>query len=120
MKWGEEMAEQKEIKCDKCGGTIELEGRVQDRVIGQDGSGNVKERFFECPVCGYHYTITVYNRPMLLKIQKRKALQVKIRRAWGRNSSAQQFRSWVAEDTRLKEELMNEAQTLRRQYLQEE
>lgn len=115
------MAEWKEIRCDQCGGTIELEGRVQqDQVVGQDKHGDVKELFFECPTCGHHYTITVYNRPMLLKIQKRKALQVKIRRAWGRNSNAQQFRSWVAEDKRLKEELLDEAHRLRRQYLRED
>lgn len=113
------MKEQKEIRCDQCGGTIELEGRVKDRVVGQDGHGDVKERFFECPTCGHHYTITVFNRAMLLKIQKRKAIQVKIRRAWGRHSSEQQFRSWVAEDTRLKEELLDEAHRLRKQYLQE-
>lgn len=114
------MEKQKEIRCDQCGATIELEGLVEDRVIGEDENGDVKERFFECPVCGHHYTITVYNRRMMLKIQKRKQLQVKIRRAWGRASSAQQFRSWTAEDKRLKGELMDEAHILRRKYLKEE
>ena len=114
------MAERKDVVCDECSATIELEGLIEDRVIGRDEDGDIKEKFFKCPVCGHHYTVTVYNRRMLLKMQKRRQLQVKIRRAWGRASSAQQFKSWAAEDQRLKVELIKEAHVLRRKYLKGE
>lgn len=109
---------EKHIYCDECKKTICLEGLIQEQTVGRDRYGDVKERFFECPVCGHHYTITVYNRPMLLKIQKRQQIQGKIRRNWGRGME-QQFKSWLAEDERLKKQLLNEAHALRRQYLKE-
>lgn len=105
------------IYCDDCKKTISLDGLIREHVIGNDESGPIKEKFFECPNCGKHYTITVYNRRMALKIQKRKQLQVKIKRAWGRKSDAQRFRTWVNEDERLKNELLTEAHQLREKYL---
>ncbi len=110
----------KDIVCDECGATLELEGLIRDRIIGRDKSGDVKERYFECPFCGRHYTITVYNRRMALKITKRRQLQGKIKRSWGKMQSTQQFRSWMAEDARLRNELIDEARVLKKKYLQEE
>lgn len=111
------MAE-KYIFCDSCKKTISLEGLIQEQNVGRDDSGPVTEKFFECPNCGKHYTITVYNRRMALKIQKRRQLQVKIKRAWGRKTDAQRFRTWVNEDERLKNELLAEAGMLRQKYIQ--
>lgn len=115
------MDQEMEIRCDKCGGTIEMdEGRIQERVVGEDKFGNVKERFFECPICGQHYTITVYNRSVMLKIQKRRQIRDRIRWAWGKKYHENQFRAWQKEDERLKDAIMNEVQILRRKYLREE
>lgn len=110
---------EKHIYCDGCKKTISLEGLIKERFLAKDGDETVTEKYFECPNCGKHYTITVYNRRMAIKIQKRRQLQVKIKRAWGRKSDAQRFRTWVNEDERLKNELLAEAAKLRRKYLQE-
>ena len=109
---------EKHVYCDECKKTISLEGLIHERGVGWDDSGPVTEKYFECPNCGKHYTITVYNRRMAIKIHKRRQLQVKIKRAWGRKSDAQRFRTWVNEDERLKNELLEEAGKLRRKYLQ--
>ena len=57
------MEEKKKIICDKCKAEFEMKKFLKDRVIAKDKMGNaVMERFFECPDCGTHYSVTVIDR----------------------------------------------------------
>lgn len=102
--------------CDKCGSEFSFRELIEEQIIAQDpDAGQIKERFFCCPVCGEHYTVLIFSRSMLLKIQKRKQIGMKIRRSWGHASKAQ-FESWQAMDAELKTELKAEAAALKRKY----
>ena len=118
------MAEMKEIVCKVCGRIIErdeMKTLIQERVIADDDQdGTVKERFFTCPACEQHYTITCFNRRMQLKIQKRQQLLYKVRQLYKRRGDVHEVRKLQEQDEKLKNELLDEAHYLRRKYLKED
>ena len=70
-----------EIICDKCAVTFTPDMiEIQNRVIIQDEEHNdIIEQYYECPICGTHYTITITDRVQRIAIQKRRQLQTQSR-----------------------------------------
>ena len=68
-----------EITCDKCGASFESgDIAIKSNVIGYDEDGDVIEKYYDCPVCGEKYTITIMDRQQVLLIQKRKEMRRRI------------------------------------------
>lgn len=68
-----------EIICDKCAATFTPDMiEIQNRVITQDEEHNdIIEQYYECPICGTHYTITITDRVQRIAIQKRRHTRTK-------------------------------------------
>ena len=66
-----------EIICNKCAATFTPDMiEIQKRVITQDEEHNdIIEQYYDCPICGAHYTITITDRVQRIAIQKRRQLQ---------------------------------------------
>lgn len=108
--------QKKEIRCDKCGEEIG-KPNLKDRVIAKDKAGNaVTERFFECPACGTHYTVTVIDREMQLMIQKRGQLMLKVNRMMREGGSKERAKKLLDADKKLKEDLKSRAEKLKEEY----
>lgn len=109
------------IICDVCRAQIEREQmELWDRVIATDEDGfDVVERYFDCPHCGSHYTVTVIDRDMKLMIQKRQQLQKRIKNAIRNRSSEYVMRKYAQQDEELKEELEYRAEVLKERYEKE-
>lgn len=114
--------EKKIIECDQCGAILEdIGAELTERVIGEDEDGNeVTERFFECPFCGKHYTVTVLDRQMRLMIQERQQIAAKVRRILKQRGNAIIMQKLIEKDTALKEELIYRANVLKEKYGTEE
>ena len=111
---------EKEMICNQCGGVIEMEGALRDRVIAKDAAGNdVTERYFDCPICGKHYTVTVIDRDMRLLIQKRKQIQYRVNKLLKENGSRKKMQQLLDTDAELKDDLKHMAQKLKEEYEEE-
>lgn len=111
------MEEKKEIICDKCSAAIETKNLLKDRVIAKGKGGNaVMERFFECPACGAHYTVTVIDREMRLMMQKRNQLMQKVNRLLRTGGSRERMQKLLDEDAQLKRDLKSRADRLKGEY----
>lgn len=60
-----------EIICNKCNATFTPDMiEIQKKVIKQDEHGDdVIEQYYECPICGAHYTITIMDRVQRIAVQ---------------------------------------------------
>lgn len=109
--------EKKKIICDKCKAEFEMQNLLKDRVIAKDKTGNaVMERFFECPDCGTHYTVTVIDREMRLMIQKRGQLMKKVNRLLRSGGSKERMQQLLDADEKLKKDLKSRADRLKAEY----
>lgn len=108
------------ITCNYCNAHIEPAAiEVMDAVIAQDDNGDdVIERYFDCPHCGSHYTVTIMDREMRLMAQKRKQIQKRIGRLGNCNKAL--IDKYVEQDRELKEEFMYRASVLKEKYGTEE
>lgn len=108
---------EKKIICDKCKAEFEMQNLLKDRVIAKDKTGNaVMERFFECPDCGTHYTVTVIDREMWLMIQKRGQLMKKVNRLMRSGGSKERMQKLLDADEKLKKDLKSRADRLKEEY----
>lgn len=112
----------KEIICDSCGIDImEMGMQLEDRVIAEDESKNpVIERYFDCPHCGRHYTVTVIDRGMRLMIQKQQQLQKRIGRRIKDGAKPTAVRAQQEAARELQDDLMHRAAMLKERYLKGE
>lgn len=109
--------EKKKIICDKCGEEIGRMNLLKDRVIAKDRAGAaVTERFFECPACRTHYTVTVTDREMRLMIQKREQLMKKVNSLLRVGGSKERMQQLLDADEKLKEDLKSRADRLKGEY----
>ena len=74
------------------------------------------ERFFECPACRTHYTVTVIDREMQLMIQKRDQLMLKVRRMLREGGGEERTKKLLDADKKLKEDLKSRADRLKEEY----
>lgn len=60
-----------EIICNKCNATFTPDMiEIRKKVIKQDEHGDdVIEQYYECPICGAHYTITIMDRVQRIAVQ---------------------------------------------------
>lgn len=114
--------EKRIIECDQCGAILEdIGAELQDRVIAEDEEGNaVTERFFDCPFCGRHYTVTVIDRQMRLMIQERQQIAKKVGRILRQNGNKIVMQKLMDKDAALKEELIYRASFLKEKYKEEQ
>lgn len=118
---GNNMGRQKgEIVCDECGAVMEeLNGLLRDHVIAQDEDGNeITERFFECPRCGHHYTVTVIDRNMRLMIQWRTQLKYRMNRILKNRGNKVVLQKLIDEDKAIQDDLKVRADALKKKYLE--
>lgn len=114
----------KTIYCDKCGNLIFGENiviRLRDRVIVKKDTDTldfVTERFFECPNCGQHYTVTVIDREMRKKMQKLIQQRRKVGEAL-RNGNTRKAQELMATEQKIVKELKKQADRLKERYADE-
>lgn len=109
-----------EIVCDECGAVMEeLNGLLRDHVIAQDEDGNeITERFFECPRCGNHYTVTVIDRNMRLMIQRRTQLKHRMNRILKNRGNKVVLQKLIDEDKAIQDDLKVREDALKKKYLE--
>lgn len=112
-----------DIFCDSCKELIHkagqpTEGFLRDRQIGKADGSPVIERFFECPHCGAHYTVTVIDRKMRLLMQRRIQIQRKVGEALkaGNKKRAEKLMKETAE---VKKQLKERADKMKEVYAHE-
>lgn len=118
----EEKKAKKEIICDSCGAEVLGMGmKLADQVLAEDEAGNpVIERYFDCPNCGRHYTVTVMDREMRLMMQKRQQLQKRIARRLKDGAKAVAVKAQQEAARELQDGLMQRASMLKEKYLKVE
>lgn len=106
-----------EIICDKCAATFTPDMiEIQNRVITQDEEHNdIIEQYYECPICGTHYTITITDRVQRIAIQKRRQLQTAVKNAIRarRPARAQTYKN---KEKELADDIQARAKMLKEQY----
>lgn len=114
--------EKKEIICDSCGINImDIGIRIEDRVLAEDESKDpVIERFFDCPNCGKHYTVTVIDREIRLMMQKRQQLQKRIGRRLKDGAKMAVVKAQQEAVRELQDDMMQRAAMLKEKYLKGE
>ena len=89
---------------------------IQNRVITQDEEHNdIIEQYYECPICGTHYTITITDRVQRIAIQKRRQLQTAVKNAIRarRPARAQTYKN---KEKELADDIQARAKMLKEQY----
>lgn len=106
-----------EIACNKCNAIFPIEMlEIQSRVITQEEDGSdVIEKFYECPVCTAHYTITVTDRIQRIAIQKRRQLQTAVANAIRAKRPAR-AKEYQDREKELAEDIYARAKKLKEQY----
>lgn len=106
-----------EIICEKCAATFTPDMiEIQNRVIAQDEEHNdINEQFYECPICGAHYTITITDRVQRLAIQRRRQYQSAIKNAIRARKPAR-AQTYKEKERELAEDIQVRAKMLKEQY----
>lgn len=106
-----------EIICDRCKATFTADmAEVGKRVIAQDKEHNdIEEQFYECPICGAHYTITITDRVQRLAIQKRRQLQAAVKNAIKAKRPAR-AQTYKRKERELADDIRERAKMLKEQY----
>lgn len=106
-----------EIRCDKCRAPLSEETiDCHTRVLTLDEENNeIIESYFECPICGTHYTEIVTDRTQRLAIQKRVQLQIAVRNAIRikRPGRAEKYKQ---KERELFEDIKERSEKLKEQY----
>lgn len=109
-----------EIVCDVCGEVIDVNGSIWDRVITKDPEGfDVVERYFTCPKCKKHYTVSVLDRQQMLNIQKRRNIRQKIRLHIQIKSNPQTIQYYQRKEEQIREKQMQRSEMLKVKYREE-
>ncbi|MCD8207620.1 MAG: hypothetical protein LUD72_06770 [Bacteroidales bacterium] len=93
------MSERARIYCDKCGEPIEKLVIQEAKLAGNEA---LTERFFVCPSCGAHYTITFTDENMEKMIKKRRKVPETIHSMLGKGISTRRI---INRDIQMKNEL---------------
>lgn len=106
-----------EIICNKCNATFTPDMiEIQKKVITQDEHGDdVIEQYYECPICGAHYTITIMDRVQRIAVQKRRQYQQQSRTQSGQESQ-QERRPTKTRKAELADDIQARAKMLKEKY----
>lgn len=83
----------RQIMCDKCGNDF----TVGEPLRGAIEDGDFRVEYFSCPDCGVKYQIITTDTAMRNLIEKRKAVQRKIRLAQSKGFRESTMRSYIKE-----------------------
>ena len=90
----------KPIDCNKCGQQF----TVDDSRLGSLRDGDLEVQYFSCPACGAKYHILTTNSTMRDLIERRKAVQLKIKAAHAKRFKERTFKKYMRENNRIKKE----------------
>lgn len=88
------------LDCNKCGERFVLD----DTHLGVIKEGDLEVRFFRCPACGWRYNILTTDSKMRDLIDRRNAVQSKIRLAKAKKFKERTFRKYMQELDQIKKE----------------
>ena len=92
----------KPIDCNKCGRQF----TVDDSRLGSLRDGDSEVQYFSCPACGAKYHILTTNNTMRDLIERRKAVQLKIKAAHAKRLKERTFKKYLREYEQIKKEQM--------------
>ncbi len=92
----------KPIDCNKCGQQF----TVDDSRLGSLRDGDLEVQYFSCPACGAKYHILTTNSTMRDLIERRKAVQLKIKAAHAKRFKERTFKKYLREYEQIKKEQM--------------
>lgn len=106
-----------EIICDKCAATFTPDMiEIKNRVITQDEEHNdIIEQYYECPICGAHYTITIMDRVQRIAVQKRRQYQTVIQNAIRARKPAR-AQTYKDKERELADDIQARAKMLKEKY----
>ena len=106
-----------EIICNKCNATFTPDMiEIQKKVITQDEHGDdVIEQYYECPICGAHYTITIMDRVQRIAVQKRRQYQTAIQNA-SRARKPARAQTYKDKERELADDIQARAKMLKEKY----
>lgn len=90
----------KPIDCNKCGQQFTMD----DSRLGSLWSGDLEVQYFSCPACGTKYHILTTNSKMRDLIERRKAVQLKIKAAHAKKFQECTFKKYLREYEQIKKE----------------
>lgn len=90
----------KPIDCNKCGQQF----TVDDSRMGSLRDGDLEVQYFSCPACGAKYHILTTNSTMRSLIERRKAVQLKIKAARAKRFKESTFKKYLREYEQIKKE----------------
>lgn len=88
------------IDCDVCGYGI----TANDIHVRMLRSGDLEVQYFSCPACGAKYHILTTNSTMRSLIERRKAVQLKIKAAHAKRFKERTFKKYLREYEQIKKE----------------
>ena len=88
------------IDCNKCGQQF----AVDDSRLGSIRDGDLEVQDFSCPACGTKYHILTTNSTMRSLIERRKAVQLKIKAARAKRFKESTFKKYLREYEQIKKE----------------
>lgn len=90
------------VQCNECGKWFALDGSL----YGVAEAGGLTVRYFSCPACGEKYHVLTLNDEMRKLIEKRKAIQAKVRAAHTKKFREKTIKGYIKEldDIKAKQE----------------
>ena len=90
----------KPIDCNQCGQQFTMD----DSRLGSLRDGDLEVQYFSCPACGAKYHILTTNSTMRNLIERRKAVQLKIKTARAKRFEERTFKKYLREYEQIKKE----------------
>ena len=91
---------EKLIDCNKCGRQF----AEADYCLRSIQDGDLEIQYFSCPACGTKYHILTTNSTMRSLIERRKAVQLKIKAAHAKRFKERTFKKYLREYEQIKKE----------------
>lgn len=104
------------MKCDHCKNDFFLSPKeiIEETISKED---DIREQYFVCPNCNFHYSIIITDGEMRKIIEKRKAIKTIIKTKYKGSNNEKQIRKLMSEDNECKEFLDKRFEELKSKYL---
>lgn len=100
--------------CNNCGKIFSITNDVI-KTECVNAEKKIERRFFQCPRCGYKYTILITDQPMRDKINQRRAINIQIEKL-AKKQQIGKMRKLAEQDEDLKNEIWERGQQLKAEY----
>ena len=105
------------VICDACAEQLDLKALIYTRVIEKDESGrDVAEKCFDCPKCGKHYSVTIYNHELLRLMNERRRIRRMIELMKTHGCREQAIERKIRENERIKKKQLDIQSALLKKY----